>query len=104
MDLCRNFAVDTSRNAAYRTLAWIEHLPHIAPDDLADLLATQFAYQLERQARGTPEGAAERARKLATLVVEEAPTHHERVALLKNLLVTAEFLAREGRIAEARAS
>ena len=103
-DLSRNLALDTSRNAAYRTLDWVDHLPRLREADLVDLLATQLGAQWERQARGDDSGARVRARKLAELVVGEGRGHDRIVSRLKELLVTAEFLAREGRTAEARPS
>ncbi len=101
MDLCRSFGADTSRNAAYRTLAWVDHLPHLPPAELVELLASQLGAQFERQARTDGTAPHERARKLARLVVGEGGPHDEIVKRLKALLVTAEFLAREGRAGEA---
>ena len=97
MELTRTFANDVSRNAAYRTLGWIDHLPVLPPQELVELLSSQLRAQFGRQARADGAATDDIARKLATLVAGEGATHDEVVKRMKDMLVTAEFLAREGR-------
>ena len=98
LEALRGFVADpdVSRRAVYNTLGWIEELP---PLD-ATLLKTLLAYQLERQAEG------ERARQAPTLAEQLIKVAFDRklrpkdakpIDWLKDLLIAAEFLAREVR-------
>lgn len=89
------FASGMSRRAAY---ALCERLRDVPPD--VDALAAVLAYQFERQGAGERRDLARRLAKAATAA--PAPKGGRGAwpaanAWLRDLLVTAEFLAREGR-------
>lgn len=85
---------EMSRRAVYHTTAWLAGLPPRSGKDDAgwqSLVATSLAYQLQRQG-----GEVRHARELVELACREsAPA--DTAAYLTNLLVSAEFFAREGR-------
>lgn len=85
---------DMSRRAVYRTTEWLAGLPARGiRDDTAwqDMVATNLAFQFQKQG-----GVTRHAKEFVELACREsAPTDTARV--LDNLLVTAEFFAREGR-------
>jgi CRISPR-associated protein Cmr2 len=114
-----------SRRAVYHTLEWLQHMPSApAPDGEADyreMLVAPLAWQLERQgvnaAKYRKEGYAhllpkdgEPARRLAEALVDvglrqcrpygESAMWRSVPEHLHNLLITAEFLARQGRAPE----
>jgi CRISPR-associated protein Cmr2 len=99
LEAVRGFLVDpdVSRRAVYHTLDWIESLP---PND-PSLFETLLAYQLERQAES--DSARSQAPALARWLVKIAfdrdlrPKDTGAVAWMKDLLIGAEFLAREVR-------
>ncbi|MCB1639428.1 MAG: type III-B CRISPR-associated protein Cas10/Cmr2, partial [Thiothrix sp.] len=78
---------DTSRRAAYHSLSWLKQLPP-QPDE--NLLKTSLAYQFGRQG-GSKELAVELAAYVSRHYSQEAASR------LENLLMVAEFLARETR-------
>jgi CRISPR-associated protein Cmr2 len=85
-----------SRRAVYNTLEWVEDLP---PDD-ERLIETLLAYQLERQAEGeSARKAPQLAKRLIRVAFDRSlvPSGAEPRDWLKDLLVGAEFLAREVR-------
>lgn len=96
---------EVSRRAAYHAQAWLPDLPPRAAfadaDAYAELLATTLAYQLARQ--GGDAVGRELGRELGTLAVAltggRAPQDgvDPAVALIRDALGVAEFLAREGR-------
>ncbi len=95
---------DFSRRAIYKAQEWLNDLPpRPNGDDAAwrDMVATYLAYQFDRQ--GGIKSLALEAVSLAcegvapaVPVSAERAAHREAIAL-QNLLVTAEFFAREGR-------
>lgn len=92
---------DMSRRAVYRTTEWLAGLPaRSGKDDAAwqDMVATNLAFQLKKQC--SSEETKQRAKTYALPFVnlacrESQPADTARY--LDNLLVTAEFFAREGR-------
>ncbi|MDP2432341.1 MAG: type III-B CRISPR-associated protein Cas10/Cmr2 [Pseudomonadota bacterium] len=83
-----------SRRAAYNSVEWLAQLPE-APD--AVLLQTNLAYQFARQAQG--DELKTQMKGLALDLATYASLHHAENAAktLSDLLMTAEFLARNTR-------
>lgn len=85
---------EMSRRAVYRTVEWLAGLPpRPAGDDAGwrEMVATNLMFQLQKQG-----GLTHHARELVDLACcESRPA--DTVRTLDNLLVTAEFFAREGR-------
>ena len=86
-----------SRRAAYNSVEWLAQLPE-APD--AALLQTNLAYQFARQAMG--DELKTQMKGLALALAAYASLHHAENAAktLSDLLMTAEFLARNSRHSE----
>lgn len=94
-----------SRRALYHVLDWLYRLPSTAAlqgrnDTHADLVRTNLAYQMRRQASSSAleETAAAEAMKLAEVAGEVAErTKEPLAAVIEGFLSAAEFLARPGR-------
>jgi CRISPR-associated protein Cmr2 len=83
-----------SRRAVYRASEWLAGLPaRSGKDDMAwrDMVATNLAFQLQKQG-----GVVRHAREFVELACRESPPA-DTARTLDNLLVSAEFFAREGR-------
>ena len=95
---------DFSRRAIYKAQEWLSALPPRPTHDDADwreMVATYLAYQFDRQ-----KGIQSLAREAVVLACNDvapsvlattARAEHREAIALENLLVTAEFFAREGR-------
>src|SRR5690606_25845236 len=96
-DLHAFLAADgVSRRAAYHALQWLNdhELPQPASDGA--MLQTLLAYQLARQAQGSPKAQAEPLAQRLTALTLEQPLA-KRIDWLRNFISMAEFLAREVR-------
>ncbi|WP_291992262.1 type III-B CRISPR-associated protein Cas10/Cmr2 [Candidatus Accumulibacter sp. ACC003] len=88
---------DVSRKAVYNTLEWLSGLPErgepgLADDEWRQMLAINLAFQLDKQ------GCTVRhANEFVDLACRESPSPTDTTRVLGNLLVTAEFFARNGR-------
>ena len=86
---------EMSRRAVYNTTAWLVDLPGRDGDmrdaDWQTMVATNLAFQLNRQG-----GLRQHAQEFVDLACRESPPA-DTARYLENLLVTAEFFAREGR-------
>lgn len=86
---------EMSRRAVYNTTAWLADLPGRDGDmrdaDWQNMVATNLAFQLDRQG-----GLRRHAREFVDLACRESQPI-DTARYLDNLLVTAEFFAREGR-------
>lgn len=88
-----------SRRAAYHLTEWMSDVPDSG--DHRDLVATLLAYQMQRQC--VTEKAKDTVREIVPRLVEAAYNDENRLAnvtplrWLENMLLTAEFLAREQR-------
>lgn len=93
---------DMSRRAVYRATEWLAGLPargSMGDKAWRDMVATNLAFQLKKQSSSaeTKQRAESYALPFVELACRESkPTDTAR--FLDNLLVTAEFFAREGRI------
>ena len=92
---------DMSRRAVYRTAEWLAGLP--ARDSMEDqawrgMVAANLAFQLQKQCSSevTKKLAKTYALPFVNLACRESETA-DTARYLDNLLVTAEFFAREGR-------
>ncbi len=87
-----------SRRAAYHAVTWLKQLE---PDPGVELLKANLAYQFAQQTRS--EEQKEKNRTLAIEVAAYAAQHFDKsrhggpTKVLENMLMTAEFLARETR-------
>ncbi|MBN8447799.1 MAG: type III-B CRISPR-associated protein Cas10/Cmr2 [Candidatus Accumulibacter sp.] len=86
-----------SRRAVYNTLEWLTGLPERGGDGMSDeawrhMLASNLAWQIERQG-----GVVQHAREFVDLACRESTRPSETARVLGELLVTAEFFARNGR-------
>jgi CRISPR-associated protein Cmr2 len=102
LDLRDVLARDVSRRAAYELTEVFRHIPS---DEAA--LATVMDYQFRRKAKEEGTHASRLAEHLARRAVSEGRAgEHSRDGWplpnlwLRNMVLTAEFLAREGRVAE----
>lgn len=89
---------NVSRRAVYNSVEWLAQLPE-KPD--AALLQTTLAYQFARQTKGDELNA--KMKRLAIDLASYASHHHAEASAetLRDLLMTAEFLARNTRHPEA---
>jgi CRISPR-associated protein Cmr2 len=88
---------EMSRRAVYNTLEWLSGLPERGGKDMSEeawrhLLASNLAWQIERQG-----GVVQHAREFVDLACRESAKPAETIRVLGDLLVTAEFFARNGR-------
>jgi CRISPR-associated protein Cmr2 len=86
-----------SRRAVYNALEWLSGLPERSRDGTSDeawrqMLARNLAWQIERQG-----GVVQHAREFVDLACRESAKPSETARVLGELLVTAEFFARNGR-------
>lgn len=78
-----------SRRAAYHSLTWLKQLP---PDPGFEMLKTNLAYQFNRQG-----GCKVLAERLARFVTDHEAHQKHPTKALEDMLMVAEFLARETR-------
>ena len=88
---------DVSRRAVYNALEWLSGLPERGCDGMSDeawrhMLASNLAWQIQRQ-----DGVVQHAREFVDLACRESAKPAETARVLGELLVTAEFFARNGR-------
>jgi hypothetical protein len=88
---------EVSRRAVYNALEWLSGLPERGCGGMSDeawrhMLASNLAYQIERQG-----GVVQHAREFVDLACRESARPAETARVLGELLVTAEFFARNGR-------
>jgi len=93
-----------SRRAVYHTTQWLEGLPRIENMERPaweDIVTHNLAFQLKKQADGLAEQIKEKlpdqARHLVAAALRESAGTADAARVLDDLLVTAEFFAREGR-------
>lgn len=87
-------APEVSRRAVYNSLAWLHDLPANCDGEDKERLGALLAYQFERQADKTEKPVA---RSLAGKLADEALRFETPIRRLEQLLIVAEFLAREQR-------
>jgi len=88
---------EVSRRAVYNTLEWLSGLPERGCGEMSNeawrhMIASNLAYQIERQG-----GVIQHAREFVDLACRESARPAETARVLGELLVTAEFFARNGR-------
>jgi len=88
-----------SRRAVYNTTEWLAGLPERpAPDAIEkdqawqQMVATNLSFQLQKQG-----GVTHHAAEFVALACRESTNPADTARVLDNLLITAEFFAREGR-------
>jgi CRISPR-associated protein Cmr2 len=89
-----------SRRAVYRTTEWLRGLPLRPQGNDAGwraMVAANLAFQLHRQGVNWPGEASAFAADFVALACSESVSPGATADTLENLLVTAEFFAREGR-------
>lgn len=104
-------AGDLSRRAAYHAEQWMRRFPLLEDaDQLQELIARNLEYQFKRKAREGAHIKPDDAERITMVAVREAQRRLEKVTnpgprtlashayeVVRGLLSTAEFLAREGR-------
>lgn len=109
--LRESIAADLSRRVAYHVDEWFRQFPLLDQDDqLIDLVASNLRYQFKRKGGGGVGLMEEKAMDIAKVAVGEARRRMKNIAnpeagtlafhtyeVVRGLLVTAEFLAREAR-------
>ena len=88
---------NVSRRAVYNAIEWLSGLPERGCDGMNDedwrqMLASNLAYQIAKQG-----GVVQHAREFVDLACRESARPAETARVLGDLLVTAEFFARNGR-------
>jgi len=88
---------EMSRRAVYHTLEWLSGLPKRGGDGMSDenwrqMLTANLAFQIQKQG-----GVVQHAREFVDLACCESSSPAETTRTLGNLLLVAEFFARNGR-------